>query len=414
MDHATFRKLVGEGEKPGVDFKIECHAFATKDTAPRAELAKDICAMANNGYVASYIIIGVSDDGTAFKGVSNRKLTDDNLQDFCKKAIFPPPKIRVHRETWKRVATAYGGKEFVIIQVGPQGRQAFRLAQDFISYEEKVCFRRNEVWIRRGATSDLATPEEICRLASGKPALVDEADEDREKDRQEFALKSEYERKSAVEHAAAEMLTASSYIKVREMDWDKMRTKELEALFPLFFHRSHALLEPYSYGMWAFHRKGLSTQPVQAFTKRTGNTIVFVLLWAVASSLPTKDLKFLQDYMHREFAKSSDIITALSGTKKRQIGAVRRILLLPVLGSVTANRIQKAIPSVRRAAPYPHYYRSNLVGPDKRRSDDWIVLPSSSELLIMDGIESVGDFSETLTHMLEVVEQNKDTVITPP
>jgi len=43
------------------------------------------------------------------------------------------------------------------------------LNQDFIAYKENVCYRRNEVWIRRGATSDLATPEEISRLVQGSP-----------------------------------------------------------------------------------------------------------------------------------------------------------------------------------------------------------------------------------------------------
>ena len=63
----------------------------------------------------------------------------------------------------------HAGIEFAIIQVGPHARQAFRLAQDFIDWQERYCFRRNEVWIRRGATSDLASPEEIMRLVKGQP-----------------------------------------------------------------------------------------------------------------------------------------------------------------------------------------------------------------------------------------------------
>ena len=171
MRYSKFQQLVEGREKANVDFKIKCDAFLSRSLAPKAELAKDICAMANNGNVSNYILIGVSDDGKSFKSVSNTKLTDDNLQDFCKKSISPPPIIKIHKECWEKVTSHHARKNFIIIQVGPNARQAFRLARDFISYREQTCYRRNEVWIRRGATSDLATPEEIARLVKGKPPI---------------------------------------------------------------------------------------------------------------------------------------------------------------------------------------------------------------------------------------------------
>jgi predicted HTH transcriptional regulator len=73
-----------------VDFKLQCSAFLGREKGERAELAKDICAMADNGNVAKHIIIGVSDDGKSFESVANPQLTDDNLQSFCKTALFPP------------------------------------------------------------------------------------------------------------------------------------------------------------------------------------------------------------------------------------------------------------------------------------------------------------------------------------
>lgn len=170
MKYSKYQQLIKGKEKANVDFKIRCDAFLSKKVTPKAELAKDICAMANNGNVASYILIGVSDDGKSFESVSNTKLTNDNVQSFCKEAIFPPPRVKVHREHWVRVPSAHVGKDFAIIQIGPHARQAFRLARDFIAYQEKLCYRRNEVWIRRGATSDLATPEEIARLVKGRPS----------------------------------------------------------------------------------------------------------------------------------------------------------------------------------------------------------------------------------------------------
>ena len=56
----------------------------------------------------------------------------------------------------------------MIIQVGPQPRQCFRFNRDLIGQAKHYCYRRHEVWIRRGATSDRAAPEEIKRLLEGK------------------------------------------------------------------------------------------------------------------------------------------------------------------------------------------------------------------------------------------------------
>jgi|GEM_PF-3726380 len=169
MEYKTFLNLIGSGEKTDVDFKLECHAFKIKNIKSKAELLKDICAMANNGNRTNYIVIGVSDDGKQFKDVANEKLTDDNIQTFCKRAISPPPRVKLMRECWKNVRSDHLGKTFVIIQIGPHARGAYRLNQDFINYKEELCLRRNEVWIRRGATSDLATPEEISKLIQKLP-----------------------------------------------------------------------------------------------------------------------------------------------------------------------------------------------------------------------------------------------------
>lgn len=163
-----FKALVKGGEKENVDFKLRCELFQADGLAPRAEFAKDICAMANNGPVASYLLIGVADSGKSFLTVSNNRLIDDNIQTFCKEAVYPPPRIELIRKSWRHDRLPFSGIEFVIIKIGPHPRQPFRLNRDFVSYKEKICYRRNEVWIRRGATSDLATPEEIGRLLKGQ------------------------------------------------------------------------------------------------------------------------------------------------------------------------------------------------------------------------------------------------------
>jgi hypothetical protein len=52
MTFDQFRRLVRAGEKATVDFKLLCNAFnkgAGDHEKAKAELVKDICAMANNG-----------------------------------------------------------------------------------------------------------------------------------------------------------------------------------------------------------------------------------------------------------------------------------------------------------------------------------------------------------------------------
>lgn len=172
MTYNEFQLLVKGGEKDRVDFKIHCAAFDTKDpdcSLAKAELAKDVCAMANNGNFASYIIIGVSDDRKHFKSLGNSHLTDDNIQSFLKSAISPPVSVKLEVNEWRRVPNAAKGKRFAIIKIGPNARHAYRLNQNFIDLnnpdlKRRYHFRKNEVWVRRGATSDLAAPEEIARL----------------------------------------------------------------------------------------------------------------------------------------------------------------------------------------------------------------------------------------------------------
>ena len=136
MEYADFKRLLESGESDRVDFKLDCGAFRDRIGRATAELAKDICAMANNGNRSSYIVIGVDDSGKRFNSVENDKLTDDNLQSWCREVIYPPPRLRVHVLRWKRVPAAHANKTFVVIQIGPNARQAFCIAKDLINYRE--------------------------------------------------------------------------------------------------------------------------------------------------------------------------------------------------------------------------------------------------------------------------------------
>lgn len=394
MKHKDFFRLVSEGEQAHIDFKIKCDAFADSGVATKGELAKDICAMANNGYRASYIFVGVSDDGQSFRSVDNPKLTDDNLQDFCKKAVYPPPKIKVHRQTWKRVRAAYQGKEFLIIQVGPNPRQAFHLAQDFIDYDERVCYRRNEVWIRRGATSDLATPEEIARLVSGKSPYTDPAAEERQAARRCFSSLSHGEQKALIYGETETSLEARGYDRLPEEDW--------------FWRYVHYQRKVFLNTMW----------------KTVNSTTILICLESCRSSLTAKDLEAFYGggwpWFSRDpapystaFVVRGNLPTVLSPKDRRGIEAVRRICLVPVIRSVPASRISQALPGSRRIESSRHFYRRHLHGPRRRDPKEGAMLPSSSELLVIDSIQSRLEYREALEQAIEKAEDLTMTLVSP-
>jgi hypothetical protein len=371
MDYSKFRQLVKDGEKPTVDFKIDCDAFNSKLKAPNAELAKDICAMANNGNVSSYIIVGVSDDGRSFLSVKNTKLTDDNLQSFCKTAIFPPPKIKVLPTKWiKGTSLNHNGKEFVIIQIGPQRHQVFRLAKDFIEYKEKLCYRRNEVWIRRGSTSDLATPEEIAKIVEGVSLTQIERDPKIQEERLDFSRLSQHEKEFQIKEAAIASLS-------RDMKYSISR-------------------------------------PVTEFTeslvwKKLKKTLVLIYILPCETSMPQKYLIEVSYRTYSKLAYKNEI--PLSSRILKNITAIKRIILLSVLESVPESRIAKVFPSWKKAGPFSHYYRTMLRRPYHSKDEKKTLLSSSSELLVIDKIKSESEFTEILKKAIIEAESIDETVI---
>lgn len=132
--------------------------------------------MANNGGKVSYIIVGVSNDRKNFVSVQNKNLTNDNLKRLVAESIYPVPKVELKWYSWKNSNKEHQNKEFVIIKVGPNLKKAYHFKRDFIDYKKGYCFRKNEIWIRRGTTSDLATPEETCNL-EGKLKIKENEEE---------------------------------------------------------------------------------------------------------------------------------------------------------------------------------------------------------------------------------------------
>jgi hypothetical protein len=387
MEYSKFRMILLEGEKRNIDFKIRCDAFLNPSKSSKGELAKDICAMANNGNIASFIIIGVADNGEDCRSVDNPKLIDDNLQDFCKKAISPPPKIRLYRKSWERAESAHKGKEFVIIQVGPNPKQVFRLAQDFIEYDTNTCYRRNEVWIRRVATTDLATPDEIVRLARG--SSLDESDEDAQKkvERLSFLRLSLEERQNLVSSQITVRLRQFGYKQVRRRDWGKING-------------------------W------IGDNFIGGVETRWKTIESNVLIAYILKCMPTLTIKGLQSLSWSpvlnlsRFTQWSGLPKDILKIDRANIKSVRRLCIISVIRAVPANRVEIALPGMRRIGKFLYYYQPTFSEKRYTRSSE-LELPSSTELLILSQIQSVRDYDELLVKTILSLESEKATIVIP-
>ncbi len=167
MDYQHFHCLIENGESNSCIFMIKSKAFSGS-ISDDAELAKYIIALANNQTVINYIIIGISSEGE-FQSVTNRNLTDENLQVFCKDNIFPNPTVSLKRYVWEEADDELlKDKTFVVIQVESQARQCFRFNQEFYNPSKNYYFKKGEVWVRHNKDTDFASPEEIRKLFEKK------------------------------------------------------------------------------------------------------------------------------------------------------------------------------------------------------------------------------------------------------
>jgi hypothetical protein len=95
----------------------------------------------------------------------------------------------------------------------------------------------------------------------------------------------------------------------------------------------------------------------------------------------------------------------------KDIEVVKRLVLLPVLSSVPDSRVVKAQPYWRKAGGLAHYYVTTLRKPFQTKGEKFTLLPSSSELLIIDKIRSVSDFFQSLRNAITEAEKDNNTIV---
>lgn len=161
MNKDHLGQLLYEEEGNTLDFKKEQYLFSKVTDEEKSELLKDILGFANAWRRATaYILIGVEDvQGGRGKitGISpNAHLQDHALQQFINNLTNHP--VRFHYE-----AFSFEGKQIGIISIEEQIRPIY-LKRDYGK------LRKNEVYVRRGSSTDPtkpALPDEIATMRLG-------------------------------------------------------------------------------------------------------------------------------------------------------------------------------------------------------------------------------------------------------
>jgi hypothetical protein len=153
MDNNLLNQLLNENESFYLDFKQEQYKFAGATDTEKRELLKDILAFTNSWRrTDAYILIGVKEqigERSIVLGI-NEHIQDHSLQQFINSKTQEPI-------TFSYIPYEYNGKQIGIIWIPVQKRPIY-LVSNYGRLEKNV------VYIRRGSSTDEATPDEISKM----------------------------------------------------------------------------------------------------------------------------------------------------------------------------------------------------------------------------------------------------------
>jgi hypothetical protein len=166
MTDAEFERLLYEEESTTLDFKRDQYLFAKANEDDKSELLKDILGMANAWRRSeAFILIGVEDvrgGRSNVHGIADfDHLADHSLQQFVNNLTNRP--LRFGYE-----AFGVEGKQVGIIRIEKQSRP-FHLKRDYGK------LKKNEVYVRRGSSTDPTKPatiDEIAQMGHGSEAVL--------------------------------------------------------------------------------------------------------------------------------------------------------------------------------------------------------------------------------------------------
>lgn len=159
MNPNLMEHLLHEEEGVELDFKREQYRFEKADNEAKSELLKDIIAFANAWRRSTaYILLGVEEiKGSRSKVVGIAKNLDDaSLQQFMKSKTQRP--VEFSYQTFQ-----FEGVDVGVIEIPVQERPIY-LTRDFGK------LKKDTVYLRRGSSTDIATPDEIARMGSADVA----------------------------------------------------------------------------------------------------------------------------------------------------------------------------------------------------------------------------------------------------
>jgi nucleoside 2-deoxyribosyltransferase len=110
-----------------------------------------------------------------------------------------------------------------------------------------------------------------------------------------------------------------------------------------------------------------------------------------------------------------DLPKAITSLTQRKVRSIRRLILVPSLGTITDSRIDKIYPSWRRIGENLHYFNPQIDVPAYMRMRDQshkvAAIPSSSELLLIGGIKSILEYRTFLSETIRVVQDDNSAII---
>src|ERR1700722_19216599 len=152
-------RLLWEEEGTALDFKIGQYPFADATETEKSELLKDVLAFANaHRREDAFILVGVREvkgGRSDIVGVDHQ-LEDAHIQQFIKSKVQRPI-------TFSYTAMDHGGLPIAILHI-PKQRRPFYTVSDFGKVKKGV------VYVRRGSSTDIASPDEIAAMGADQIA----------------------------------------------------------------------------------------------------------------------------------------------------------------------------------------------------------------------------------------------------
>lgn len=155
IEKDTIERLLYSGEGDDLDFKSGQYKFIKASNDEKSYLLKDILSFANSWRRSdAYILIGVKENNAMRAEVCGigETIDDAKLQQFVNSKTNSPIEFSYQE-------VEFDGKRIAVIFIPVQSRP-FYLEKDFGR------LKSNEVYVRRGSSNAIASPDEISKMGS--------------------------------------------------------------------------------------------------------------------------------------------------------------------------------------------------------------------------------------------------------